>query len=130
MPVVLAYSPSPAGPAAFRAAVEESRRRAVPLLLVNASVNASPVDAEGVGSAALETLSNEAREAGVEVEVLTPDVQDLADGVVALAAEHRAEVLVIGIRHRSAIGKLLLGSTAQRIILDATCPVLAVKSDA
>jgi len=40
-----------------------------------------------------------------------------------------ADLLVIGIRHRNPVGKLLLGSVAQRIILDATCPVLAVKPD-
>jgi nucleotide-binding universal stress UspA family protein len=37
-------------------------------------------------------------------------------------------VLVIGIRHRSAVGKLLMGSAAQRILLDVDCPVLAVKT--
>jgi nucleotide-binding universal stress UspA family protein len=47
--------------------------------------------------------------------------------VVDIADEVGAELIVIGMRRRSAVGKLLLGSTAQRILLDARCPVLAVK---
>ena len=38
-------------------------------------------------------------------------------------------LIVIGLRHRTAVGKLLMGSVAQRILLDARCPVLAVKAE-
>ena len=40
-----------------------------------------------------------------------------------------AELLVIGIRHRSPVGKLLLGSVSQQLLLECPKPVLAVKPD-
>jgi nucleotide-binding universal stress UspA family protein len=48
--------------------------------------------------------------------------------LVNVAEEVGADFLVIGLRRRTPVGKLILGSDAQRILLDATCPVLAVKA--
>ena len=52
----------------------------------------------------------------------------LAD-LIAAAEESDAEFIVIGLRRRTPVGKLILGSNAQRILLEATCPVLAVKAE-
>ena len=40
----------------------------------------------------------------------------------------KASLIVIGLRRRTPTGKLLTGSQAQRTLLDANCPVLAVKA--
>ena len=52
-----------------------------------------------------------------------------AEDLIGIAESAGAELIVIGLRRRTPVGKLILGSNAQRILLDAHCPVLAVKSD-
>ena len=51
-----------------------------------------------------------------------------AEDLLAIARDRGAELIVIGIRRRSPVGKLVLGSNAQDVLLEADCPVLAVKS--
>ncbi len=52
-----------------------------------------------------------------------------AEDLIGVAEEVGADFIVIGLRRRTPVGKLILGSNAQRILLDAPCPVLAVKAD-
>ncbi len=49
------------------------------------------------------------------------------EDLVTYAAENRCDHIVIGTKRRSKIGKLIMGSTAQYIILNAPCPVTSVK---
>lgn len=51
-----------------------------------------------------------------------------AEDLIDVAVQEDADFIVIGLRRRSPVGKLILGSNAQRILLDAPCPVLAVKA--
>jgi nucleotide-binding universal stress UspA family protein len=85
--------------------------------------DASDADAE------LEAVHAELTEAGLEHEVRQViRGTDPADDLIKVAVEVAAEFIVIGLRRRSPVGKLILGSSAQRVLLDAPCPVLAVKS--
>jgi nucleotide-binding universal stress UspA family protein len=47
---------------------------------------------------------------------------------VEFANDEGIDLIVIGVRRRSPVGKLVLGSNAQDILLRADCPVLAVKA--
>jgi nucleotide-binding universal stress UspA family protein len=77
---------------------------------------------------AVRALVQHAATAGVDVEVhQEAHAVRVADEEVRIAGTVDASVIVIGLRRRSPVGKLLMGSTAQRILLDADRPVLAVK---
>lgn len=49
------------------------------------------------------------------------------EDLVAFAADHNFDEIIIGIKSRSKVGKILFGSTAQFVILKAGCPVVSVK---
>lgn len=129
MTVLVGYVPNAHGEAALTAGVEESRRREEPLLVVNMSRDDVLVDARRAGADQLERVGRDLAELGTAFEVRRIDEgNDAAEAILDLAKEGDISVIVIGLRHRSPVGKLLLGSVAQRILLDAACPVLAVKA--
>ena len=125
--VVVAYSADRYGEAALAHATELARRDGSRLVVVNATLGSSLVDARFAHEADINALRDRLAADGLDVVVRHDVVSDVADAVIAAAQEERATLIVVGIRHRTAVGKLLLGSVAQRIILEATCPVLAVK---
>ncbi|GGI02421.1 universal stress protein [Egicoccus halophilus] len=78
----------------------------------------------------LERLAEEFRARDVTVAVSVPAAAGTpADAVLGAAAEYEADLIVVGIRRRSRVGKLILGSNSQDILLGAECSVLAVKAD-
>lgn len=128
MTVLVGYVPNPYGEAALSAAVAEAARRQERLLVVNMSRDDVLADAHRAADAQLERVRRDLAELGVQSEVRrVEEGSDASDALLAVASEVDASVLVIGLRHRTPVGKLLLGSNAQRILLEAGCPVLAVK---
>ena len=125
MTVVVAYAPDEFGEAALVAAAAEARSKEVPLVVVNATRGDSYVDPHYATQEQVAALRE--RFAGQDVEVLQDVVDDVAAEVVRVAEARGAQLVVVGIRHRSPVGKALMGSVSQRILLDAPCPVLAVK---
>jgi nucleotide-binding universal stress UspA family protein len=74
-------------------------------------------------------LAEQLAASGTTYEIRTAGAQDAAAELISTAEATAADFIVIGLRRRSPVGKLLLGSNAQRILLDAACPVLAVKAE-
>ena len=128
MTVLVGYIPNQYGEAALTAGAQEAQRRHEPLLVVNMSRDDVLADAHRAADEQLERVGRDLAELGLEAQVRrVEEGSDPAEALLDVARETTASVVVIGLRHRTPVGKLILGSTAQRVLLDAPCPVLAVK---
>ena len=52
---------------------------------------------------------------------------EAGEDLIQFAEENNADLIVVGVRRRSRVQKLVFGSNAQYVILEAPCPVLTVK---
>ena len=129
MTIVVGYVPTPEGEAALGAAIAEARLREQPLHVINSSRGDTYVDDRFASQTALAEVRGRLDDSGIVYEI-EQEVRgrEAAEEVVDAAARLNASLLVIGMRRRSPTGKLITGSSAQRILLDAPCPVLAVKA--
>jgi nucleotide-binding universal stress UspA family protein len=129
MTIVVGYVPTPEGEAALTAAIAEAQLREQPLHVVNSSRGDSLTDSRFASESALEQVRGRLDTSGVvyEIDQLVRG-HEASDEVVEAADRVKASLIVIGLRRRTATGKLITGSQAQRILLDANCPVLAVKA--
>ncbi len=128
MTILVAYVARPEGEAALEKGIEIATRRNEFLLVVNAG--SGKRDDTGVvhgfeGERVAERLAKLPIEAEFKQFVRGRSTIDEIEDVVV---QHQVSVLVMGLRKRSAVGKLLLGSMAQEILLNVSCPVLAVKA--
>lgn len=129
MTIVVGYVPKPEGRAALRAAVEEADLRNQPLHVINTSRGEAYVDQSFASPEDLAEVRRLLEESGVPFELeQRVGGRDGAEEVVAAADRLGASLIVIGLRRRTPTGKLIFGSDAQRILLDAGCQVLAVKA--
>lgn len=130
MTIVVGYVPKPEGRAALRAAIEEADLRKERLHVVNTARGDALVDPGFASGEDVAEVRRQLEASGVDFEIdHRISGRDGADDVTTAAERLDASLVVIGLRRRSPTGKLIFGSTAQRILLDVHCRVLAVKAD-
>lgn len=128
MNIVVGYVPTPEGLAAVNYAVATAHRAQDRLVVVNTGMRGNDADPAFATSADWDALEQKLTALGVDHELRQPAQADSPAGQILLAAhEVDAGLIVIGLRRRSPVGKLFLGSTSQEILLDADCPVTAIK---
>lgn len=133
--VVVVNSQDELGRYVLERARREARDRGVPLVIAAGVSIPRTEDQAGRYAelraqveAALEASAAEAREDDLEVRTYIPAAPvDAADAALEAAAEHEAELIVVGLSKRSPVGKFVLGSMSQDILLGAQCDVLGVR---
>ena len=128
MTIVVGYVPTPEGEAALIRAGEEAQMRDEKLVVVSSTRGESGVGPAYPQTSALSRMVADIKGEGVDVEVQHKEqARDAADEILAAADAAGASLVVVGLKKRSAVGKLMLGSTAQTVMLGAKCSVLGVR---
>lgn len=126
--ILLAYVPSATSEAAFAFAVEEAERRDASLLVLASERAPDPRKARGVTDQ--RPLQERLEETGLAFELRTvPKRDDPADDILDAVEHDDVDLVILGIRKRTPIGKILLGSTSQRVAIESPVPVVMVKPE-
>jgi nucleotide-binding universal stress UspA family protein len=125
--IVIGYTADRYGKAALDAGIEEARVRDTDVLVVNSTSGDSYVDAAFAQKAEVRDVQARLTTCGVPFELSQPVGVFAADALLEAMNRPEAELLVIGLKHRNPVGKLLLGSVSQQVLLECPKPVLAVK---
>ncbi|TKV28787.1 universal stress protein [Arthrobacter sp. NamB2] len=129
MSILIGYVPTPEGEAALEAGLQEAQLRQTNAVILNSPRKGAPVDASLIPEEQVAELIRRAKARGVDAVVRQPGhADDLTEEFIELAEEVDASLIVIGLRKRSQVGKFIMGSHAQRILLQVDRPVLAVKA--
>lgn len=131
MTIVVGYVSTKEGEAALERALEECRLRKNKLVVIHSDRGGSGLsgDAARKNDDDLKKVQARIADAGIEGEVRgLVRGKEPAEDLIDVAEETDADLIIIGLRRRTPVGKLILGSNAQRVLLDAPCAVLAVKA--
>ena len=130
MTIAVAHHRSAHWESTLQEAAREAKRRQTSLVVIHVAEGVD-VDVNREQQALLEEeIAGALREAGLQEVSWTLHVttgEDVAEAVLEVTAAADVELLVIGARRRTPVGKLLMGSVTQNIILRAQLPVLVLK---
>ncbi|MGH3641178.1 MAG: universal stress protein [Mycobacterium sp.] len=125
--IVVGYTADEYGRAALEHAMTEASLRGTGLLVVNSTKGDAYADPAFAKESQVHDVEERLKSCGLAYELIQPVGVDPVNELLEAMDRADAELLVIGIRHRNPVGKLLLGSVSQQLILECSKPVLAVK---
>ena len=129
MTILVAYVARPEGHAALDKGIEIAKRRNERMVVVNASPGGTKEDASMIDVQEVERVEKMLKDAGLNAEFKQfVRGKSAVEEIEALVESLQVSVLIIGLRKRSPVGKLIMGSVAQELLLSVSCPVLAVKA--
>ena len=124
-PIVVGYVDSPEGQAALQRAVDEASQRGARLIVINSHKGGSALDKNTAVELdeSLDEVHTRLHDSGRRARGAPAGPRsDPRDDLIAVAEEVDADLIVIGLRRRTPVGKLILGSNAQQVLLDAQLP--------
>ena len=128
MTILVAYVPRPEGQAALDKGIEIAKQQNQRLVVVNASPGGKAEDQSFADSQDAERVQEILDKTGLTAEFKQyVRGRNAVEEIEALIESLQVSLLVIGLRKRSPLGKLILGSVAQQLLLSVSCPVLSVK---
>jgi nucleotide-binding universal stress UspA family protein len=129
MTILVAYVPRPEGQAALDKGMEIAKRRQERLVVINASPGGRQEDSSMADIQDVDRVEKLLAGSGLNAEFKQfVRGKSAVSEIEELVGSLQISLLIIGLRKRTAVGKLLLGSVAQDILLSVSCPVLAVKA--
>ena len=128
MSIVVGFSATAPGRAALTTAISEAKLRQLPLVVINSSRGDAYADPSFAHQADWDWVQTTLDEAGVAFSVRQElRGRDAYEEILTVIEETGASLCVIGLRKRSHVGKMLLGSNAHHILMECPCPVLSVR---
>lgn len=127
MTIAVAYRPDEFGRAALEWAAAHATAVDESIIVINISRGEPRLDAGFARGRDVQDITEKLTAKGVSIEVRQTVGDNISEAVLFEAEQAGASMVVVGIRRRSPVGKMLMGSVAQSILLDASVPVVAVK---
>jgi nucleotide-binding universal stress UspA family protein len=135
MSVAVAHQVRSSGDLALAEGARQARYRGTGLVVIHVvdALDSDVAEATRAGISdaverALESTGEGPVEFDVELVAGGHEIGEVSEAILSTVRQLRPELLVIGARRRSPVGKAFLGSVAQNVILDSEVPVLVVKS--
>ena len=130
MTILVAYAPRPEGQAALDKGIEIAKRNNERLLVVNAGSGGEKEDLSLADNQDIERIEELLAGSGLDAEFKQfVRGESAVSEIKVLVDTLQVSLLIIGLRKRTAVGKLIMGSVAQDILLSVSCPVLTVKAN-